>query len=1013
VTRPLRNRGAGGTSAGRFRRGSLALLPDSLTLACKPTARPAFSILLVPPPMNSHPPSFPSPRAPQRLGPLAGASLTLALCVTAPLAAYNTAYAQTSPAAGQPAAGSGRIVGRVVDANTGAGISDVQVRVEGTTLGALSGVDGRFTVTGVPAGAASLQVRRIGFQAKTVTGVTVAAGRAVEQNVSLTPATVQLAAVSVTASAERGTVNAALDQQRNAVAVVSAISSEQIARSPDSDAAQAVQRVSGVTVQEGRYVVVRGLSERYTTASLNGARLPSPEPDRKVVPLDLFPASLLQSVTTSKTFTPDQQGDFSGALVNIQTREFPAERQIQLSTTVGYNPRATGQDLPLPRGAGLESFALGSRNRALPSMVRNTNFGGPVAPGTATQLVQSFRDVWSPREGRGLPSNSYSASVGGSDPVFGRQIGYVLSGTYSYSQEVLDGFSRGQALAGGQQGVVNEVDRYDGVVGRAGVLWGGIANLSTLFGGRTRVSLNNTYNRTADDEARTERGFSENLGTALDVRRLRYVERSVRSNQLAVQHTANERHQLDGYITSSGVTRSEPDRSEFVQIVEDDAQGREQAPAWLSVNNEGAVRTFGELSESNVEGALNYRLSFGPPARQWAVKAGGLFRATNRDARNDVFSLVANLPVEQRRLAPEEIFSTVAAQAAPGTFNIIPLSQGGSYEASDRLAAGYLMADGAITSRVRVVGGARVEHSDVTVDAQPTIGAAIRTQPQFTDVLPSLTVNVALSDRQTVRLSGSQTLARPEYRELAPIQFRDVIGGDNVIGNAQLRRTLIRNADARWEFYPNPGEVLSVGVFGKWFDDPIERLYLATSGTRVVTFANAERATNYGVELEARKGLGFLASALEPLSAFSNVTLIRSDISLGNTGASLSSPNRAMVGQAPYVVNAGLTYATLGGASATLLYNVVGERIVNAAEAPLPDVRERPRHVVDFSIRAPLYRSLNVRLDARNLLDAPFQLFQGTALRERYRTGRIVQLGFTWRPTGGSAAEAPPAQTPP
>jgi hypothetical protein len=900
----------------------------------------------------------------------------------------------------------------VVDAKTGAGISDVQVRVEGTTLGGLSGVDGRFVVGGVPAGPATLVVRRIGFQAKTVTGVSVAAGRAVEQSIALAPATVQLAAVSVTASAERGSVNQALNQQRNAVGVVSAVSAEQIARSPDSDAAQAVQRVSGVTVQEGRYVVVRGLSERYTTASLNGARLPSPEPDRKVVPLDLFPSSLLQSVTTSKTFTPDQQGDFSGALVNIQTREFPAERQVQFGTTVGYNPRATGQGLPMPRGAGLEAVALASRNRGLPGAVRGTNFGGPVSPAAATQLVQTFRDVWTPRTGRGLPSNSYSGSLGGSDPVFGRNVGYVLSGTYSYSQEVLDGYSRGQALAG-DRGAVNAVDRYDGTVGRAGVLWGGIANLSTLVGRGTRVSLNNTYNRTADDEARTERGFSENLGLPLDVRRLRYVERSVRSNQLAVQHSAGERHQVDAYVTSSGVTRAEPDRSEFVQSIQTDpATGAVQAPAWLSLNSEGAVRTFGDLAERNVETALNYRLTLGAPGRQWAFKAGGLYRATERDARNDVYSLVANLSTEQRQQAPEAIFTTVAAQAAPGTFNIIPLSQGGSYGASDRVGAAYLMADGQLAERVRVIGGARLERSETRVTAQPTVGAAVRTSPWFQDLLPSLAVNVQLTANQQLRVSGSQTLARPEYRELAPIQFRDVIGGDNVIGNALLRRTLIRNADVRWEWYPAAGEVLSVAAFGKWFDDPIERLYLATSGTRVVTFANADRAANYGLEFEARKGLGFLGGALEPLSAFTNLTLIQSDITLGALGASLSSPNRPMVGQAPYVVNGGLSYAGRRGASATLLYNVVGERIVNAAEAPLPDVKERPRHVLDFSVRAPLSGAVSVRLDARNLLDAPFQQFQGPALRERFRTGRIVQLGFTWRPGFGAFSTPIPTQGP-
>ena len=207
---------------------------------------------------------------------------------------------------------SGRIVGRVVDGVTGQGLPDVGVRVDGGALGGVSGADGRFMIANVAPGAVTLVARRLGYQVKSVTGVLVTAGRPTEQNIALTAATRQLETQVVTASAERGTVADALDAQRNAPGIVSSVTSEQIARSPDSDAAQAVQRVSGVTVQDGKYVFVRGLGERYTTTSLNGARIPSPEPERKVVPLDLFPSGLLQSVTTSKTFTPDQPGDFGG-----------------------------------------------------------------------------------------------------------------------------------------------------------------------------------------------------------------------------------------------------------------------------------------------------------------------------------------------------------------------------------------------------------------------------------------------------------------------------------------------------------------------------------------------------------------------------------------------------------------------------------------------------------------------------------------------------------------------------
>src|SRR5688572_4665233 len=249
---------------------------------------------------------------------------------------YDRARAQ-EPAAQEA---TGRITGRIVDARTGAGLADVGVQVVGvmpgvTSSGTTSGIDGRYSLPRLPAGTVTLHLRRLGYQAKTITGVFLPANGAVEQNVTLDPATVQLTATVVTADAERGTVSAALDQQRNATGIVSAVTSEQIQRSPDSDAAQAVQRVSGVTVQDGRYVFVRGLGERYTTTSLNGARMPSPEPERKVVPLDLFPAGLVQTITTSKTFTPDQPGDFSGATVDIRTREFPATRQFTYSMSTG------------------------------------------------------------------------------------------------------------------------------------------------------------------------------------------------------------------------------------------------------------------------------------------------------------------------------------------------------------------------------------------------------------------------------------------------------------------------------------------------------------------------------------------------------------------------------------------------------------------------------------------------------------------------------------------------------
>jgi TonB-dependent receptor len=775
-----------------------------------------------------------------------------------------------------------------------------------------------------------------------------------------------------------------------------------MSRSPDGDAAEAVKRVSGVTVQDGKYVFVRGLGERYTTTSLNGARVPSPEPERKVVPLDLFPSGLLQTITTSKTFTPDLSGDFSGAQVNIQTRSFPTSRQVTVSASTGFNTAATRHNIFFAPGVGGEWLGLAASDRGLPSLVQQFGNFQTVVPNQTqvNQMVRSFRNAWSAREQSGRPKSSFSASVGGNDPLFGQRVGYLLSGTYSYSEDAKIDQRRAQALPSSGGGT-NEADRFEGNSGVRSVLWGGLVNLSTLLGSNTRILVNGTYNRTADDEARVETGLSENLGQRFEIQRLRYVERSVYSGQLAAEHQLGEAHRIDWGATASGVTRVEPDRSEFVKQLDTDPLGNPLPPAWFNVSNEGAVRTFADLEESSLEGAAGYTLTFGAPGRQHRIKIGGTARTTERHARNYAYSIAGTLNRSGRELAPEEIFDGRFSDDTSTVFRINPVAQGGSYAANDRILASYAMFDWALRPDVRVIAGARVEYSDLDVNAQGTLGQPVSADPTYTDLLPSVTLNWTLTETQSLRLSASQTLSRPEYRELAEVQYRDVLGGDNVVGNQDLVRTLVRNFDARWEWYPNPGEAVSIALFAKDFKDPIERIFLGTSGTRLVTFANAEGARNYGVELEVRKGLGFVIESLETTSIFANATVMSSDIEINQslTAQAQTAQNRAMVGQSPYVLNAGVTYANPDRAlSATALYNVSGRRISSAAELPLPNVYEQSRHSLDLSLRFPLFRGVRAKADFENVLDSPYEQVQGTVVREYYRTGRSFSVGVTWQP---------------
>jgi outer membrane receptor protein involved in Fe transport len=929
-------------------------------------------------------------------------TLAFPLALSRRAAALGLALALSASALSAQALPTGRVVGRVIDATTGQGIPDAGVQIVGTTLGVQSGVDGRFSVSSVPAGTVTITVRRLGFAPKTVTGLQLAAGQTIEQNVSLASAAARIAAQVVTASVERGTVNDALDKQRTAVGVVNAVTAEQIAKSPDGDAAQAVQRVSGVTVQDDKYVFVRGLGERYTTASLNGARVPSPEPEKRVVPLDLFPSGLLQTVTTTKTFSPDQQGDFAGALVDIKTREFPARRTLTAQFSGGYASGSSGAKLIAPRGVGGEAFGMANSARDLPSVVASLgNFQG-ITLNHADQntVIKQFRNAWTPTTTTAPPNSSGSLSLGGDDPVFGHRIGYLFSSSYAFSTDLKDHQIRGLADRGNTPGETRPIDVFTGQTASQSVLWGGLSNISTMLGSGSRIAFNGMYNRTADNEARVESGHFENEGIDAKITRMDYVQRAVSSAQLTGEHEYGS-HRFDWAVTQSGVRRDEPDRSEFVQAVTPGANG---APVlrWLGTGNGGAVRTFSALSEHSLEGKGDYQFSFSAFGREHSLKLGGLGRQTTRNSDVRAYSISAPGAGDSVTLLdPEQIFDGRFLIPGDSVFTLGPLAQGGSYDAHDHLAAGYLMTEIGLSSRARLIGGARLENDQLTVNALSTLGSPLSIHRNWTDVLPSLALNVQLRDNQQVRFSASRTLARPEYREIAPIETRDVLNGDDVLGNDELQRTNVFNADARWEWYPRSGEILSFGVFSKQFTNPIERVYQAAgSGTRVVFYTNAKSATNYGVEAEARKNLGFLVPWLDRFEGFTNVTVMESRIHLGSdTRASATNNSRRMVGQAPYVVNGGLTYLASGNQlSATVLYNRVGPRIYAAGDSPLPDVIEESRNSLDVSLRLPVAGAFSARIDAKNLLDDPHFVRQGTVTREQYKTGQVVQAGLVWHP---------------
>ena len=919
--------------------------------------------------------------------------LTASLVAGLALRAMTPLQAQTPNA--------GRIVGRILNAATGEPIPGAQVTVLGTSIAAVTVWTGQFDLTGVPVGRWSISIRAIGYNPKTVADTDVRPDSTIPLDVSLGAAIVQLEAVTVTAAQERGSVNAALDQQRSSSQIVNAVTAEQMAHSPDGDAGEAVRRVSGVTVQDGKYVFVRGLGERYTTTSLNNARIPSPEPDRKVVPFDLFPSTLLESITTAKTFTPDQPGDFSGAAVNLNTRDFPLRRHASISLAGGANTSATGRDLALAPTVGSEWLGQPGTARRLPApaqAIQQPSDLAALSSGQINGVIAAFRNAWSARIHPGREAGSLGLSVGGH--ADGRvPLGYLGAFTYSTSQDVRRDERRALAVSGGGPGLTRAQNAYFGGTTTASVLWGGLLNLSTRVGPRVTLSTQNTFSVSADNQAIHLAGANEEFASDFDITRLTFTQRTMRSNQLSGQVQLGDRHHLDWAVTSSGVRRHEPDRSDLVYLAQvDTAQTTSRPVSWWG-GPRSAVRTFSDLRESGAELAANYRLSFGSPARPHAVKFGADYRSVRRTADARAFDVINNDLSDTERSQPAEtIFD--GAYAAAGRLLLFLDATSGRYTATDRLAAGYGQFELSLGERLRLIGGARVEDASLHVQSLTAQGDTASPRLRNVDLLPALALTLRLSATQNLRLSVSQTLSRPEYRELSPVPYADILGGLTVFGNPGLQRALIRNLDARWEWYPGPSEVISVAVFAKQFDHPIEKVIVAQTGASALSFVNATGASNFGVELELRRSLSLLSPGLLPFTVFTNATFMRSRIRPGNDSiASNTSANRPMMGQAGYVVNAGLSYSTPSGRlTATALYNVVGRRIVEVGQQPLPDAYELPRHVVDASAQAQLGSRIALKLDAKNLLDAPYRVVQGTVTRLRYHAGRVVTLGVTLTP---------------
>lgn len=923
--------------------------------------------------------------------------------------------ASTSPTSAAAQEATGRIVGKIVDAASGAPIATAQVSVDGTTLSALSDLNGRFHIGGVPAGMRSIQARLLGYAPKTVTDVVVRSDETTTLDVSLEATAIELEAISITANLEAGATSRLLDEQRMSVAMVDAVGSQEISKSPDSDAAEVAARVSGVTVSEGKYVFIRGLGERYSQTSLNGTPLPSPEPEKEVVPLDLFPSGFLESLTTQKTYTPDRPGDFSGGTVELRNRQFPDRFTWRLSTGTSANSESQFQDGFLDyAGSNGDFLAIDRGARAIPDEVEEAGFGLrgdrlPNDPATLKRLGDAFArslPQFAPTSGTAPVNVDLGGSVGDRLELLGKDIGFFVAGNYGEKWVSRAGeIERKWRAEAFDPGLPEDTQRpnvdYEFTRGTREITWGGVANLSALLAPEHQVNLQGMINRNGTDEARTYTGANqEDLAGELFSERLRFQSRSLLWGQLSGEHQAGLLGStVEWRLAAARATRDEPALRETIYNRAFSAAADD--PYLLDDVGESARYFYSDLTDDDLNGGLDVTLPLGSRHDgNVTIKLGAAFRARDRDFAARRY----RWKYQTKRIASlDRVLSDLdnVVGTNPGSNQVLLediVEPGDVYSADDDRLAGYAMVDVPLTASLRAVAGARLEAYDLSLS---TRAAGEVTSRRQTDILPSLSLTYALGDDMNLRTAASRTLDRPEFRELAPFQFSEASSLRQLIGNPALEVAEITNLDAKWEWFPRRGEVLSIGAFYKRLDSPIEQVFLATASS-AFSFQNATEGHVVGAEFSVRRRLDFLGDFFEAFALAGNLSLIDSEVTVLTRGAFIpTNEMRRLEGQSPYVVNLNLVWQSDAGATEVgAFYNVFGPRIEAAGGSGVPDIEEDARSVIDVTVRQRITDRLGVRLKAENLLDAPYRWQQSangiTRVQREYRVGRSISIGLSY-----------------
>jgi TonB-dependent receptor len=851
--------------------------------------------------------------------------------------------------------------------------------------------------------------------------------------------------VIVKASRLKGTASAVMQERKNQAFIADILGAEQIARTGDSDAAAALRRVTGITLVDGKYIYVRGLGERFSSTQLNGAAVPSPDPTRTVIPLDLFPSSIIESLSVQKSYSASMPAHFAGGNVDVRLKTIPSDFVFTMQGKLGGNTNNFDDGLS-SNGGGDDWYGKDDGTRAAPQALtdlwQSHSPLNDLSQQDNREIAAQLNRDYDPQVSSINPNTGFDLTLGNRFDFDDFRLGFLTAISYDNKWQVSEEYE-GQDFTF-QEGKDGKDDSWSIVRGfddiqstEHTVRFSGMFNVGVEFQRDHRIDFSSLILHDTRDEIRDKLGNTNNV-TISDGLRIRdseviYEEREMIANQIRGTHNFSQLWNLgaDWFYSDARSNRYAPGNISTRYIIADGSNSQAEDGVF-DATNESSLRkattasrySFQDLNDK-VE---NYGFSFSLPLNFTGVevelKAGGNFVEKTRDAmarRIDVNTLAfdnLDLSGDQMNI----ILNDNVMLNHPLTGNDLIIRDtsvaGDDYYSAQLVDAYFVESDFFFAQKWRATLGFRYEDFRQVVapldpatgkfdlPAQPTVDDLAALAFKDDDVFGALALTYLLDEEIQFRASYAQTTIRPDIREVAPSTYIDPLTGFPIGGTPSVRSTLIDNFDLRWEWYLQSGENLSVGLFYKDMDQPIESVQSpAQDGPPLIRIANAEDGYVYGLEFEFLKDLNFLGSYAEGFFLSGNFTVSESEINIDTqkvveqTGVSttITNPTRAMTGHSPWVVNMNLGWdADNGNHSATLAYNVFAERIIIPGIDDKDDAYEQPFHSLDMVYTYyPTYSS-TLKFKLQNILNQDKEIeFEDTLMRSETR-GVAFEVALKW-----------------